>query len=92
MNEDDEDDAIAAWAQSLSPEGAPGEMSVMMRKVLGDVGYERAVAQHEALSDLHIGRQRLINKILMLIVIYGIVLGTLASVTLVAVSLRNFFG
>lgn len=90
MMEPDDDD-IAAWARDLKPEGAPGEMAMMMRKVLGDEGYEQAVAQHDTLTDLHIDRQRLINKILTLVVIYGAVIGPLVVVALVALFIRNFF-
>lgn len=88
---DSDDDAIAAWAQGLTPEGAPGEMAVMMRKILGDEGYEQALAQHDALSDLHLDRQRLVNKILMLVVIYGAIIIPLAALVFAAVLIRNFF-
>lgn len=86
----DDDDPIAAWAQGLTPEGAPGEMATMMRKVLGDEGYEQALAQHNALSELHINRQHLINKILTLVVVYGVVIMVTFSVALVIFCVRNF--
>lgn len=91
----DDDDAIAAWAEQLTPEGAPGEMSTMMRKVLGDAGYEKMVADHEIITNLHITRQFLINKILTLVCALGVVFFFMGSIAagglLVLLFTRNFF-
>lgn len=87
----EDDDAISAWAQGLAPEGSPGEMSVMMRKAFGDENYERMVAQHETLTDLHISRQRSINNILTLVTFYGVVIVPLSIVAIVSIIIRNFF-
>jgi hypothetical protein len=93
MYDDDGADPISEWANNLTPEGAPGEMATMMRKMLGDQGYERMVAQHDAITEMHMERQRLINKILSLIVIYGTFFGALAAgslMALVVICARNF--
>jgi hypothetical protein len=86
------EDEIAKWAENLTPEGSPGEVASVMRKFLGDQGYERAVAQNELLTDMHIVRQDRINRILGLIVVYGNVFGVLGAGVLLALIIRNIFG
>ncbi len=84
---DDDADDIAQWAANLTPEGAPGAMSQRMREILGDEGYEKAVAQNDAVAALYIQRYTSINNILVIIqffsTIFGLV-GFVAAVTLVA--------
>ena len=88
---DDLPDDIAKWAEGLSPEGAPGIMSQRMREYLGDAGYEKAVAQSDALSALFLQRNSLTNSILSLILFYGVVFGLVALVASVALLIRFIF-
>lgn len=81
-----DDDDISKWAQNLSPEGSPGVMTQKMREYLGDAGYEKAVAQNDAITNLAIQRQGFINDLLsltvMLIFGFGFV-GLVAAIALV---------
>lgn len=87
----DEPDDIARWAESLSPEGSPGVMTQRMREFLGDQGYEKAVAQNDAVSALYLQKQTLFNTILMLVVCYGLLLGTVAFAASVAILIKFIF-
>jgi hypothetical protein len=75
--EEPADDDIAQWAAGLTPDGSPGLVSQRMREFLGDSGYEKAMAEHEAATAMHLQRQTLINNLLT----FGVV-GLVASVTL----------
>ena len=88
---DDGPDDIAKWAESLSPEGAPGVMSQRMREYLGDQGYEKAVAQNDAAAALYLQKNALINSIMQLVVVYGTLLGLVALVASVALVVKFIF-
>lgn len=87
----DDDDNIAQWASSLTPEGAPGVMSQRMREFLGDQGYEKAVAQNDAAAALYLHKQTLFNNILSLVVFYGTLLGMVSLVASVALLIKFIF-
>lgn len=85
------DDEIAKWAESLSPEGAPGVMSQRMREYLGDQGYEKAVAQNDAAAALYLRKNLLFNNILTLIVFYGTLFGLVGLVAFIALVVKFIF-
>lgn len=87
----DEPDDIARWAENLSPEGAPGIMSLRMREYLGDQGYEKAVAQNDAVSALYLQKQTLFNTLLSLFVFYGVLFGAVAMVASMALLVKFIF-
>lgn len=89
---DQENDDIANWAEGLTPEGAPGEVSAYMRKVLGDRGYEKAVENQDFYVATHLQRQGLINVLLVIVAFYGVVIGAVATVALVAFVIQIIFG
>ncbi len=88
MDDAPDEDDIAKWADSLSPEGSPGVMSKRLREYLGDRGYEKIVAQNDAASEAYLTKQRLINNILSLVVFYGVIFGFVALVASVAVLIK----
>lgn len=88
---DDGPDDIARWAESLSPEGAPGLMSQRMREFLGDQGYEKAVAQNDALASLYLQKQSLFNSVLSLALVYGILFGAVGLVAAIAIVIKFIF-
>lgn len=85
------DDEIARWAEGLSPEGAPGVMSQRMREFLGDQGYEKAVAQNDAMAALYLQKQTLLNNILTLVVSYGALFGIIGLVGSTALVIKFIF-
>ncbi len=70
---DPSDDDIARWAESLKPEGAPGIMQQSARAYFGDERYDVLVKQNDdAIALAHL-RQRAINNILAIVVLFGLV-------------------
>lgn len=88
---DDDHDDIARWAETLSPEGSPGIVSQRMREYLGDQGYEKAVAQNDALSALYLQRQSLTNSLFSLAVVYVVVFGLIGVIAAVALTIKFIF-
>jgi hypothetical protein len=88
---DEQPDDIARWAEGLSPDGSPGVMSQKMREYLGDAGYEKAMAQSEAVSALYLQKNSLTNSILFLILVYGTIYGLLGFVASVALLIKFIF-
>ncbi len=82
--ENDENDDIAEWAKNLTPEGGPGEMPKRMRELLGDQGYEKAVAQQDASAERYLERQNLINSILTMFLSFGTLFGVVGLFAAIA--------
>lgn len=68
---------IREWARGVTPDGAPGRLSAMMREFLGDQRYEEEVDRYNKVADITLERGQAVNNLLSvstaLVSLYGIV-------------------
>lgn len=84
-------DDISSWAEGLTPDGSPGQMAEAMRQWFGDKGYEKIVAHNEAIAEGALARQRLVNGLLSVVILFIAVFGIIGTIVSCVAAARFIF-